>query len=53
MGSEFFWQSQPTDAPVGSVAAEQMLEERIAELTEQFKVGIKVFAEKVSEEGSG
>jgi serine/threonine protein kinase len=53
MGSEFFWQSQPADAPVGSVAAERMLEERIAELTGQFKVGIKVFAEKASEEASG
>jgi hypothetical protein len=53
MGSEFFWQSQPADAPVGSVAAERMLEERIAELTEQFKVGIKVFAEKASDEASG
>lgn len=53
MGSEFFWQSQAADAPVGSVAAERMLEERVGELTEQFKVGLKVFADKAAERSSG
>ncbi len=52
MGSDYFWQSQPVNAPAGSVAAERMLEERIAELTEKFKVGIKVFAEKAAEKTS-
>ena len=27
MGAEFFWRSEPADAPVGSVAAERMLED--------------------------
>jgi hypothetical protein len=52
MGSEFFWQSQPAEAPVGSVAAERMLEAGVAELTERFKVGLEVFAEKAAEKTS-
>jgi hypothetical protein len=30
-----------------------MLEEKVAELTEQFKAGLEVFAEKASQETSG
>jgi serine/threonine protein kinase len=53
MGSEFFWQGEVADAPVGSVTCERMLEEKVAELTEQFKTGLEVFAEKAAQETSG
>jgi hypothetical protein len=53
MGSEFFWQGEVADAPVGSVTCERMLEEKVAELTEQFNAGLEVFAEKASEQTSG
>jgi len=49
MGNDFFWQPPPAEAPVGSVAADRMLEDRVAAIGEPFKAGLEVFVEKAAE----
>lgn len=43
--TDFHWQSSDRTAPVGSVAAEKMLEEGIAELAEQLRAALDVFVD--------
>jgi len=49
MGNDFFWQPQPGEAPVGSVAADRMLEDGVAGIAAQFKAGLEVFVKKAAE----
>jgi hypothetical protein len=54
MGSFFNWQSPDMSAPVGSVEMEKMLQDGIAELSQNLKQGVDVFVEHLpADEGSG
>jgi hypothetical protein len=52
-GNDFHWQSEPRTAPVGSVQAERMLEEGVAELGEHLRAALEVFVERAPGEGAG
>jgi hypothetical protein len=45
MGSFFNWQSPDMSAPVGSVEMENMLQDGIAQLSQNLKQGVDVFVE--------
>ena len=47
MGNDFSWESGDRSAAVGSIEAEQMLEDAIGELSEALKQGIDVFVERM------
>jgi serine/threonine protein kinase len=54
MGSFFNWQSPDMSAPVGSVEMEKVLQDGIAELSQNLKQGVDVLVEKLpADEGSG
>jgi len=54
MGSFFNWQSPAMSAPVGSIEMEKMLQDGIAELSQNLKQGIDVFVEHLpADEGPG
>jgi len=54
IGSFFNWQSPDMSAPVGSVEMEKMLQDGIAELSENLKQGVDVFVEHLpADEGAG
>jgi len=54
MGSFFDWQSPSMSAPVGSVETEKILQDGIAELSQNLKQGVDVFVEHLpADEGSG
>jgi serine/threonine protein kinase len=42
-GSAYSWESEPREAPVGSVESERVLEEGVAALAEQLRQGLSVF----------
>lgn len=46
-GNDFFWQSQERESPVGSIEADRMLQEGVAEVGEQLRKAVEVFVEKV------
>lgn len=48
-GSPYSWTSEPLEAPVGSVAAERMLEEGVAVLAEKVQEGLAVFVAELPE----
>ncbi len=54
MGGFFNWQSPDMSAPVGSVEMEKMLQDGIAELSQNLKQGVDVFVEHLpADEGPG
>ncbi len=54
MGSFFDWQSPDMSAPVGSVEMEKMLQDGIAELSQNLKQGVDVLVEHLpADEGPG
>jgi hypothetical protein len=53
MGNYFIWQSGDRSAAVGSIEAEQMLEDALGELSEALKQGIDVFVERMPDPANG
>jgi hypothetical protein len=47
MHTDFSWVSAPYEAPVDSVALERAFEQAIADLSERFEEGLRVFEEKM------
>jgi serine/threonine protein kinase len=47
MGTDYHWTSEPYRAPVGSIAADRLLERGVAELGEHLQEGLRVFEEKL------
>jgi serine/threonine protein kinase len=52
-GNDFSWESGDRSAAVGSIEAEQMLEDAIGGLSEALKQGIDVFVERMPDPASG
>ena len=52
MGSDFSWQRDAASARIGSVEAERMLEEGVADLREKMREGLDVFVAQVPERES-
>jgi hypothetical protein len=46
-GTDYQWQAQPRTAPAGSVEAERMLEDGVAEFTEKLREALETFVEKM------
>lgn len=53
MATNFSWHRAATSAPVGSVEAEQMLDDGVRELTEALKQGIEVFVDELPDASPG
>jgi hypothetical protein len=45
----YSWESEPLEAPVGSVESDRMLEEGVAALAEHLHAGLRVFVTELPE----
>jgi hypothetical protein len=53
MGNYFTWESGDRSATVGSIEADQMLEDALGELSDALKQGIDVFVERMPDPATG
>jgi hypothetical protein len=52
MHTDFYWRSEVMSAPVGSVQAENMLDQGVQDLAEAIQRGVQVFVELFPNVGS-
>lgn len=52
-GTDFIWQSNERRAPAGTIEAERMLEDGVAELAPQVQAALKAFEDGVARSGGG
>lgn len=50
-GNDFYWESREREAPTGSIEAERVLQQAVAELGDQLQRAVEVFVEKTPSGG--